>query len=393
MPLTDLKLKNLKPKNKPYKVADFDGLFVLVKPNGSRLFRFKYRLNGREGLLAFGKYPDVPLLRARQLRDHARQEVAAGIDPSETRRDKITETKVKNANTFEKIAALYLEKITNEGLAPATLKKKASFIAIANKDFGRKPIKEISSAMVLKTLKRIETKKLYETAHRIRSTVGVVFRYAIANGWAENDPTLALRDALVRHKSKPMAAITNKEAFGRLLRAMDGYIGHNTTRLGLKLLTIVTTRPGELRKAEWLEFDFDAQVWTIPAERMKKRIPHTVPLPQQAIEILNELKKETGHGRLLFPSTVSFHEPMSENTFNDALRRMGYTGEEVTAHGFRATFSTFANESNLWHPDAIERALSHLERNEVRRAYARGAHWEERVRMADWWATFLDNLR
>ena len=393
MALTDLKLKNLKPKDKQYKISDFDGLYVLVKPNGSRLFRFKYYLDGKEYSLAFGKYPDVPLLRARQLRDEARQQVAAGINPRETQNQKTAELKAKTANTFENVAKLYLEKITVEGRAPATLKKVTSFIAIANRDFGRKPITDISSALVLKTLKKSEAKELYETAHRIRTTVGAVFRYAIASGLAENDPTYALRDALIRHKTKSRAAITDPKALGGLMRAVAGYEGQNTTRLGLELLAIVATRPSELRLGEWSEFDFDAKVWKIPAERMKMRIEHAVPLPDRAVTLLMELKEETGHGRLLFPSTRSFHRPISENTLNGALRRLGYTGQEMTSHGFRATFSTLANESGLWHPDAIERALAHVERNEVRRAYARGAHWDERVRMAEWWAGFLEELR
>ena len=294
---------------------------------------------------------------------------------------------------MKKVAALYLAKITIEGRARATLKKNASFIAMANKDFGQQAIKNITSATVLKTLKKSEAKELYETAHRIRTTVGAVFRYAIANGMAENDPTYALRDALIRHKTKSRAAITDPKALGGLMRAIAGYEGQNTTRLGLELLAIVATRPSELRLAEWSEFDFEVQVWKIPAERMKMRIEHAVPLPDRAISLLLKLKEETGHGQLLFPSTRSFHRPISENTLNGALRRLGYTGQEMTSHGFRATFSTLANESGLWHPDAIERALAHVERNEVRRAYARGVYWDERVRMAEWWAGFLEKLR
>ena len=393
MPLTDLKIKNLKAKAKQYKVSDFDGLFVLVKPNGSRLFRFKYRLNGREGLLALGKYPAISLLQAREMRDAARAQVAIGIDPSAERKEAKALKDADNANTFEKVAAQYLDKIEKEGRAPATLKKNAAFIAMANKDFGRMAIKDITSAMVLKTLKKSEAKELYETAHRVRTTVGSVFRYAIANGLAENDPTYALRDALIRHKTKSRAAITDPKALGGLMRAIAGYEGQNTTRLGLELLAIVATRPSELRLAEWSEFDFEAKVWKIPEVRMKMRVEHTVPLPERAVALLMELKEETGHGRLLFPSTRSFHRPISENTLNGALRRLGYTGQEMTSHGFRATFSTLANESGLWHPDAIERALAHVERNEVRRAYARGAHWDERVRLANWWAIELDRLR
>lgn len=393
MALTDSKLRSLKPKEKPYKISDFDGLFVSVQPSGSKLFRFKFRVDGKEGLLSFGKYPDVSLQQARQKRDEARRLVAAGINPSTARQEAVAQKRAVNENTFEKIAALYLAKITIEGRAPATLKKVGSLIAIANKDIGRTPIKDISSSLVLETLKKSEAKELYETAHRIRSTVGAVFRYAIANGLAENDPTFALRDALIRKKAKSRAAITDKTELGGLMRAISEYEGQSTTRLGLELLAIVATRPGELRQAEWSEIDFEARVWTIPAERMKMRVAHTVPLPERAVQVLEELREETGHGQLLFPSLRSFHRPISENTLNAALRRMGYTGEEMTSHGFRATFSTLANESDLWHPDAIERALAHVERNEVRRAYARGAFWDERVRMADWWAGFLEDLK
>tara|TARA_B110000908_G_scaffold122098_1_gene143193 strand:- start:1565 stop:2752 length:1188 start_codon:yes stop_codon:yes gene_type:complete len=393
MALTDLKVKNLKAKAKPYKVADFDGLFVQVTDKGSKLWRFKYRLAGKEGLLALGKYPAITLLQARMMRDAARAQVAVGVDPSAVRREEVAQGKADDVNTFAKIAELYLDKITIEGRARATLKKNAAFIAMANKDFGRMAIKDITSAVVLKTLKKSEAKELYETAHRIRSTVGAIFRYAIANGVAENDPTFALRDALTRQKTKSRAAITDPKALGGLMRAVSGYVGQNTTRLGLELLAIVASRPSELRLAKWDEFDFEVKVWRIPAERMKMRVDHAVPLPDRAIALLLELKEETGHGQLLFPSTRSFHRPISENTLNGALRRLGYTGEEMTSHGFRATFSTLANESGLWHPDAIERALAHVERNEVRRAYARGAFWDERVRMADWWAGYLEELR
>lgn len=393
MALTDLKVKNLKAKAKPYKVADFDGLFVQVTDKGSKLWRFKYRLAGKEGLLALGKYPAITLLQARMMRDAARAQVAVGVDPSAVRREEVARGKADDVNTFAKIAELYLDKITIEGRARATLKKNAAFIAMANKDFGRMAIKDITSAVVLKTLKKSEAKELYETAHRIRSTVGAIFRYAIANGVAENDPTFALRDALTRQKTKSRAAITDPKALGGLMRAVSGYVGQNTTRLGLELLAIVASRPSELRLAKWDEFDFEVKVWRIPAERMKMRVDHAVPLPDRAIALLLELKEETGHGQLLFPSTRSFHRPISENTLNGALRRLGYTGEEMTSHGFRATFSTLANESGLWHPDAIERALAHVERNEVRRAYARGAFWDERVRMADWWAGYLEELR
>ncbi|MGI9353863.1 MAG: tyrosine-type recombinase/integrase, partial [Rhizobiaceae bacterium] len=266
-------------------------------------------------------------------------------------------------------------------------------MGMANADLGQKPITEITSPMVLHTLKKVEARGNYETAKRLRSQIGAVLRFAIANGLAENDPTFALRDALISVKPTPRAAITNKKALGGLMRAIDGFDGQVTTRIALNLLAIVATRPGELRHARWEEFDLDQAVWTIPAKRMKMRKPHSVPLPKQALELLEELKMLTGWGQLIVPSIRSSIRPMRENTLNAALRRMGYGGDEMTSHGFRATFSTIANESGLWNPDAIERALAHVESNRVRGAYARGEFWEERVRIADWWSGMLVELR
>lgn len=393
MPLTDLKIKNLKPKEKAYKTADFDGLFVLVNPNGSKLFRFKYRFNGKEKLLSFGKYPDISLLQAREMRDDARRVIAIGNDPSEEKKKKKRESRIKSENTFAKIAEGFLDKTGKEGRAEATMKKVSAFIAKANQGLGHRPIAEISSAEILDHLKLFEKRGTYETANRLKTTIGAVFRYAIANGLAENDPTAALKDALIRPKVKSRAAITDKDKLGGLLRSIDGYDGQTTTRIGLQLLAILATRPSELRLAKWSEFNLTEKIWIIPETRMKMRQPHTVPLPDQAITLLKELHEETGWGELLFPSVRSSQRPISENTFNAALRRMGYTKEEMTSHGFRATFSSLANESGLWHPDAIERALAHVERNEVRRAYARSAFWKERVELASWWAGFLDELR
>lgn len=260
-------------------------------------------------------------------------------------------------------------------------------------DFGKKPIGEIISPVVLQTLKKIEAKGNYETALRLRSTVGAVFRFAIASGLVENDPTFALRDALVTPKAKPRAALLDKKALGGLMRAIDGFDGQLTTRLALELLAIVVTRPGELRFARWQEFDLEKGIWEIPAARMKMRQLHAVPLPGRAKEILSELYTITGWGDLLFPSVRSSKRPMSENTLNAALRRMGYSSDEMTAHGFRASFSTLANESGLWNPDAIERALAHAEINRIRGAYSRGQYWDERVKLANWWASCLSDFR
>ena len=393
MPLNDAKIRNLKTKAKAYKEYDFDGLFLLVKATGSKSWRLKYRFDGKEKLMVFGDYPAISLLQARQARDAARAELAIGIDPNETKQEAIRTRRESQGHTFEKVGAAFLDKQRKEGKSPATLSKTEYHLKLANREFGRKPIAEVTAPMVLRCLKKVEAKGNHETAHRLRARIGSIFRYAVASGITETDPTYALRDALIRPTVTHRAAILDPKTLGALLRAIDGFNGQPTTRIGLRLLAVLAQRPGELRLAEWADFDFDEAVWSIPAERMKMRKPHNVPLPAPALELLAELRPLTGEGRYLFPSLRSWHRPMSENTLNAALRRMGYSGEEMTAHGFRASFSTLANESGLWNPDAIERTLAHVEKNEVRRAYARGEHWDERVKLADWWAGYLEDMR
>lgn len=389
MPLSDIKVKNLKSGDKPYKVADFEGLFVLVKVSGAKSWRFKYRIDGKEKLLVIGDYPAVTLAIARQARDAAKALLADGVDPNEARQeDKRLRLEAKG-HTFEKVAASFLYKQRKEGKSAATLSKTEYHLKLANRDFGRKPITEITAPMILKTLRKVEARGNYETAHRLRARIGSVFRYAVASGIAETDPTYALRDALIRPKRVHRAAITDPKALAALMREIDGFEGQAITRIALKLLALLAQRPGEIRLSKWEEFDLDARVWSIPAAKMKMRRDHHVPLPKQALTLLGELRALGLNGEYLFPSLRTWTRPMSENTLNAALRRMGYSGDEMTAHGFRASFSTVANESGLWNPDAIERALAHVEKNEVRRAYARGEHWEERVRLADWWAGFL----
>lgn len=393
MPLSDATIRNLKPREKPYKVSDFDGLFVLVKPTGSRLWQFKYRLDGKEKLLSIGPYPEISLAEARTARDRARALVAKSQDPSTAKQDQKREERERRGLTFETQAKAYFEKTQKEGRAASTLDKTQWLLDMAVADFGRKPMSEITSPMVLRCLRKVEAKGNYETAKRLRAKISAVFRYAVATGSATTDPTYALKDALIRPQPKPRAAITDANALGALMRAIDGFHGQAVTRIALQLLALLTPRPGELRNAKWEEIDFETAVWAIPAERMKMRRPHRVPLPAQALKLLGELKALTGATEYLLPSLISTKRVMSENTLNTALRRIGFGKDEMTSHGFRASFSTLANESGLWNPDAIERALAHLESNEVRRAYARGEHWDERVRMAEWWAGFLDELR
>ncbi len=393
MPLNDAKLRNLKPKEKTYKVSDSGGLYIEVTKTGSLLWRLKYRFEGREKRLSFGAYPAVSLADARKARESAKAMLAKGVDPSAAKQAEKRARRAVSEHTFEKMADAFLDKGRQEGRAKATQAKNAWLLDMAKADFGKMAVTDIKPPVILECLRKVEAKGNYETAQRLRAKISAVFRYAVASGVAEFDPAQPLRDALIRPTPKSRAAITEKTALGALLRAIDGFEGQVTTRIALQLQALLAQRPGELRHAEWSEIDFANAVWTIPADRMKMRRPHSVPLPKQALEMLDDLRRINGNGQYLFPSLRSFHRPMSENTLNAALRRLGYSGDEMTAHGFRATFSTLANESNLWHPDAIERALAHVESNQVRRAYDRGEHWKERVKLADWWAGFLDEVR
>ncbi|HEY0327482.1 MAG TPA: integrase arm-type DNA-binding domain-containing protein [Rhodopseudomonas sp.] len=393
MSLTDAQCRNAKPGPSPSKISDGGGLFLLVQPTGGRLWRLAYRFGGKQKSLALGIYPQVSLLEARVKRDDAKRVLAAGADPGVKQRlDKLARQAVA-ANTFALLADEFIAKQTREGRSERTIEKTTWLLGIARPMLGQRPIAEITAAEILTVLRKVEVRGRLESARRLRGTIGCVFRYAIATARAENDPTLALRGALTSPTVTPRAAITERQAFGALLRAIDSFDGQPTTRAALKLMAFLFPRPGELRVAEWSEFDLQAAIWTVPESRMKMRRPHRVPLPAQAIAVLKELHRVTGAGRLVFPSIRTVLRPISENTLNGALRRLGYSQDEATAHGFRATASTFLNECGRWNPDAIERALAHVESNSVRRAYARGEHWDERVKMMAWWAEYLDVLR
>lgn len=393
MSLTDAKVRNAKPDAKPTKISDGGGLHVLITPGGSKLWRLAYRHGGKQKTLALGGYPAVSLEMARESRKEAKRLLAEGVDPSDRKREEKFRAQASAENTFEAIGSEYLQKLEREGRAPVTLDKVRWLLGMANERLGNRPVTDISSAEVLEVLRRVERRGHLETARRLRSTIGSVMRYAIATARAENDPTVALRGALVAPKVKHRAAITDRRALGGLLRAIDGFDGQIMTRAGLQLLALLFPRPGELRAAAWPEFDLDAGVWTIPAARTKMRREHRVPLPVQAVAILQDLKALSLNERLVFPSVRSSRRCMSENTLNAALRRLGYGKDEVTSHGFRATASTLLNESGKWAPDVVERQLGHIEANDVRLAYARGEHWHDRVAMMTWWADFLDEIR
>ncbi|NDV86544.1 tyrosine-type recombinase/integrase [Aurantimonas aggregata] len=393
MPLSDVKIRSAPARDKPYKIFDGGGLHLLVTPKEARLWRLKYRFAGREKLLSFGPYPLVSLKLARSKRDAARLQLLEGQDPGEVRRAARLSEERDRALTFDHIAAEYLEKLEREGRAAATMKKTRWLLDIVKPRLGSRPIAQIEAPDVLELLRQIESNGTYETSRRLRSTIGTVFRFAIATGRASSDPTAALKGALVRPQVKLRSALLDPREVGKLLLTIETSSGQPTTKHALCLLALLAPRPGELRLAKWEEFDLDGAVWRVPAERMKMRRPHRVPLPPQALRELAELARCTGDSDFLFPSINSWKKPISENTLNVALKRMGYGADQVTAHGFRATFSTLANESGQWHSDAIERALAHVENNDVRRAYVRGEHWDERVRMALWWADQLDAFR
>lgn len=326
MALTDVAIRNAKPRAKPYKLGDASGLFLLVQPTGGKLWRVKYRVDGKEKKLGIGTYPEVSLGEARKRRDDAREMMAAGKDPSREKQ-------------------------------------------------------------------RSKVRAKLESARRTLQLASAVLRYAVATARLASDPTRDLRGALTAPTVTHYGAVTDAKRVGELLRAIDGYEGQGFTKLAMQIAPHVFVRPGELRHADWSEIDLEGALWIIPAEKMKMRKPHHVPLSRQAVALFREVQSVTGPAGYVFPSIRTRTRPMSENTINAGLRRLGYASDEMTAHGFRAMASTLLNESGKWHPDAIERALAHGDSDKVRAAYHRGAHWQERLEMAQWWSDYLDQLR
>lgn len=393
MPLTDNSIRAAKHGDKPIKLSDERGLFLLLQPSGGKLWRLKYRIGGAEKKLGLGRYPDVSLKDARKRRDEARALLAAGVDPGEQKRADALAAELNAATTFKAIGDEYLDKAAREGREAVTIKKSRWLLSLLEPALGNRPIADITPAELLATLRKVEKKGHLETARRMRSLSGRIFRYAVATSRATHDPSAVLRGALTAPVVTHRSAILKPEAVGALLRAIDGFDGQPLTRIALKLTPHLFVRPGELRRAEWSEFDLDAATWTIPSSKMKMRAAHVVPLSAQAIELLRSVSQLNAGQQYIFSSLYPGNRPMSENTINAALRRIGYSGDEMTAHGFRAMASTLLNESGKWNPDAIERALAHKDGSATRGAYHRGAYWAERVRMAQWWSDYLDTLR
>jgi integrase len=392
MPLTDTAIRAAKPREKPYKLADTGGLFLYVAPKGGKLWRMKYRHAGKEGLLSFGPYPAVSLKAAREKRDESRRQIEGGRNPAVEKRREEARARLEASTTFKAVADEVIAKAAKEGKAPATLRAARRYLALL-KRLHASPVADIEPSELLDVLRPLETKGRHETALKTRAFAGRVFRHAILTARARTNPAEALRGALTAPKVTHLAAILEPAQAGALMRAIEGYDGQPATRFALQLMAHLFVRPGELRQARWSEIDFEAAVWRIPATRMKMKREHVVPLSRQALEAFRQVQAIHPGGALVFPSLGSLDRPMSENTLNAALRRLGYAKGEMTSHGFRAMASTLLNESGKWTPDAIERALAHADSDGVRAAYHRGAHWQERVKMMRWWSDHLDALR
>ena len=391
MPLTDVAVRNAKPGPKTIRLRDDRGLYLEISPRGGKWWRLRYMLKGKANMLSLGVYPDVSLKDARERRDEARKLIANGIDPSQARKDEKAEI-AADAVTFEKVAREWFQKFKenwSSGHAARTMRR---FEMDVFPWIGTRPVRDILAPELLATIRRIESRGAIETAHRTLQNCGQVFRYAVASGYADRDISGDLRGAIPPTKEKHHASVTDPKDVAALLRTIESYAGSFVTMCALRLAPMTFVRPGELRHAEWGEIDLDKAEWRIPAEKMKMREQHIVPLSRQAVAILRELHPLTGAGRYLFPSVRTSARPMSENTINAALRRLGYSKEEMTGHGFRSMASTLLNEMG-WNRDAIERQLAHAERNSIRAAYNFAEFLPERRKMMQGWADYLDKLK
>ena len=386
-PLSDKAVSQATPKEKAYRLYDKDGLYLEVSPAGGKLWRLKYRFGGKEKRLALGKYPHTSLKVVRDKVFAARKELENGVDPGQKRKAVAVVTPV-----FQDVAREWWEKFMkpNQGGYPQEVwgrleREVFPFI-------GKRPVDEVAAPEILAILRRIEGRGTITTAHKVRSYISQTMKYAIACGHALANPARDLSGALAPVKSRPMAAITEPKAVGALMRAIDGYEGSGVVRCALKLSALTFLRPGEIRCGLWSGIDFSAAEWRLGAEEMKMKRPHIVPLSRQALEVLRQLHGFSGQGKYLFPSIRTLARPMSDMTIGAALRALGYSGDVMTPHGFRAMANSLLAEQG-WSVDAIERQLAHAERNKVRAAYHRSEHLDERRRMMQAWADYLDALR
>ncbi|HPR53296.1 MAG TPA: integrase arm-type DNA-binding domain-containing protein [Deltaproteobacteria bacterium] len=393
VPLSDIQVNKAKPKDRNYKLNDGFGLYLLVTPTGGKLWRFDYRFDDKRKGLALGTYPVITLADARERREEARKLLANGVDPGQVKKAQKLAGKDLRENTFEVIAREWHEKFSVQW---STTHAETTMDRLVRDVFpwlGNKPVSEIKPVDLLAILRRVESRGALETAHRIRTICGQVLRYAVATGRAERDSAADLRGALPPVREKHHAALTDPKEVADLLRAIDGFHGTFSVKCSMRLAPMLFVRPGELRQMEWSEIDLDNAQWNIPAEKMKMKQPHIVPLAEQAVGILKELKPLTGSGRYVFPCHRSPHRPMSNNAINAALRRMGYASDEMTGHGFRAMARTILDEVLQVRPDFIEHQLAHAVRDPNGRAYNRTAHLSERRKMMQLWADYIDGLK
>jgi len=393
MSLTDTfvrQVKQTKPGGDKY--SDGQGMYLLVTAAG-KYWRFDYRFLGKRKTLALGVYPDVSLAKARARRQEARELLADGIDPGAAKRDAKNAKLIAAEHTFEAVAQLWLEKTKPERAAITQEKVQNWLTHDLFPALGSRPISTIKPRDVLVALQRIEARGANESAHRVKSLCGQVFRFAVAIGLAERDVTVDLKGALASVKANHFAAITEPYEAAKLLTAIHGYSGHPYAAAALKLAPLVFVRPGELRSAEWIEIDLDAAEWRIPGHKMKMRNDHIVPLATQAVDILRALHRMTGHGKYVFPSIRTGDRCMSENTINAALRGLGFGKDVMTGHGFRAMARTILDEVLEERVDYIEHQLAHTVKDANGRAYNRTAHLPARRLMMQRWADYLDTLR
>lgn len=393
MPLSDTAIRKAKPADKIQRLFDGGGLYLEITPAGSKLWRQKYRIAGKEKRLAHGTYPEVSLAEARARREAARKLLANGIDPGEQKKAEKAAGEERAANNFEAVSREWHGKFSPGWAASHSGKILGRLENDLFPWIGSRPVAEIKAPELLRCLRRIENRGALETAHRVLQNAGQVFRYAIATGRADRDPSADLRGALAPWKPQHYPAPTDPKAVGELLRAIDGYTGGNVVKAMLQLAPLVFVRPGELRQAEWAEIDLDAKEWSIPAHKMKMREPHLVPLSKQAVAILRDLQPLTGNRAHVFPGGHDPRKAMSENALNAALRRMGYDKTTMTAHGFRAIARTLLDEELGFRPDYIEHQLAHAVRDPNGRAYNRTSHLAERRKMMQAWADYLDRRR
>lgn len=389
--LTDTKLRTLKSRESAYRIADTNGLCIEVRPTGAKVWRYRYRHAGKASIITMAEYPAMSLAEARAERDRLRALVRGGGNPAHAARIERAAKVERSETTFGAIAAELLVKRAKEGLSPGSVKRERRLIEKDMAAISDIPITDVTAPLLLASLRKMERRGVVETAHRSRSLAGRVFRYAIATGRAQSNPADDLAGALEQPQTKHFASVTDPTKIGDLLRAMYSYRGSPVTLAALKLAPLLFVRPGELRKARWADIDLRASEWRFTAS--KTGTPHIVPLSSQAKEILEELRPLTSRSEFVFPGVRSAKRPMSENTVNAALRYLGYSGDIITGHGFRAMARTVLDEVLSFRPDYIEHQLAHAVRDPLGRAYNRTAHLAERRKMMQAWADYLDQLR